>query len=255
MQTSNLQYAEYTAWNPKDYLGEYYASIMDDEKFCLEFLVESLRRVSSVPVALDFGSGPIVSHILPLATKAAEIHVSEYLESNLSELQKWVKNQSDAFNWRQFTSEVLRLEGNLNPTQTDIENREQKIRQQITQLLPGDVRETNPLGLEKREFYPLVTAHYCAEGISPNRDSWRIYMSNIMSMVKPGGTLITSACGSGTFYRVADLYFPSTKLEPQDVLNCFWDNGFFDVDIRVRQLPECEAGFFYVIFACGVKSR
>jgi hypothetical protein len=254
MQNTDIQYSEYTSWNPRNYLTEYYSDIMSDEKFCLEFLIESLRRVPSVSVALDFGSGPIVSHLLPLAAKAREIHTSEYLESNRNEIQKWLSNQSDAYDWRLFTREILRLEGNTNPSETDIQMREQQARQRITQVLPGDVREANPLGVEKRGFYPLVTAHYCAEGISPNLQQWRANMSNIMSMVKPGGALITSACGSGTFYRVADCYFPSTKLEPQDVLNCFWDNGFVDVDLRVRQLPEySDQGFFYTIFCYGVK--
>jgi hypothetical protein len=257
MQASETQYADYTAWNPKQYLAEYYAGIMSDEQFCLEFLVESLKRVPSVPVALDFGSGPIISHILPLVTKAQEIHMSEYLESNRKEIESWRSGHAEAHDWQPFTLEVLRLEGNANPTVADVLTREQQTRQCLTQVLPGDVRDATPLGLDKREFYPLVTAHYCAEGISLNKEQWWVYLGNIMSMVKPGGTLITSSCGSGTFYKVSDLYFPSTKIDPQDVLNCFWDHGFIDIDIRVRQLPEyfsAEQGFFYVIFACGVKS-
>lgn len=256
VQTPEIQYQDYNVWNPKQYLAEYYSNIMSDEQFCLEFLTESLRRVPSVPLALDFGSGPIVSHILPLAGKAQEIHASEYVESNRKELQNWLSGQPNIHNWRPFTLEILRLEGKSNPTVADAEKREQEIRQRVTQVLPGDVRDANPLGIEKQGFYALVTAHYCAEGIDPDKQKWRVYMSNIMSMVKPGGTLITSACGSGTYYKVADTYFPSTNLEPQDVLNCFWENGFVDVDIRVRQLPEyAEQGFFYTIFACGVKGN
>ncbi|HEY9619026.1 MAG TPA: guanitoxin biosynthesis pre-guanitoxin forming N-methyltransferase GntF [Crinalium sp.] len=253
--TQDTTYSEYSAWNPREYLNEYYAGIMSDERFCLEFLVESLRRIAPVPIALDFGSGPIVSHLLPLAAKATEIHASEYLESNRAELKQWLAADPDAYNWRSFTAEVLRLEGHPDPQAVDIEQRETEARKRITEVLPGDVREANPLGLERRNFYPLVTAHYCAEGISPDKEQWQIYMQNIMSMVQPGGALITSACGSGTFYRVGDLCFPSTKLEPQDVLNCFWNNGFVDVDLRVRQLPEySDQGFFYTIFAFGIKS-
>ena len=256
MTKSEVQYSTYTDWEPQKYLSDYYSEIMSDERFCLEFLIDSLRRMSSVPVALDFGSGPVVSHILPLVTKVEEIHVSEYLESNLIELQKWFSADADAHDWHSFTLEVLRLEGFPNPTELEAQLREDKVRKRVTQVLPGDVREPNPLGVEKQNFYPLVTAHYCAEGISLNKEEWQKYMANIMSMVKPEGVLITSSCGSGTFYRVGDLYFPSTKLEPHDVLSCFWDNGFVDVDLRIRQLPDySEQGFFYTIFACGVKSE
>jgi hypothetical protein len=257
MSTTDVSYANYTAWNATEYLNEYYSDIMSDEKFCLKFLVAALQRTPEVPVALDFGSGPIISHILPLVAKAKTVIMSEYLESNCVAVKQWLSGHAEAHNWNPFTQEILRLEGNSSPTAADIQTREQLARQRVTQVLPGDVQDANPLGLEKREFFPLVTAHYCAEGISPDLDQWRVYMSNIMSMVKPGGTLITSSCGSGTFYKVADQYFPSTKLVPQDILNCFWENGFVDLDIRVRQLPEyfsAEQGFFYTIFASGVKS-
>ncbi|MBE9069080.1 hypothetical protein IQ260_20755 [Leptolyngbya cf. ectocarpi LEGE 11479] len=255
MQTAEVKYSDYSDWDPKQYLQEYYSGIMPDEKYCLEFLTESLQRIDPVPVALDFGSGPIISHVLPLADKAQEIHVSEYVESNLLELKKWFSADKSAYDWQQFTQKVLQLEGHQAPTSLDIQQRESTVRQKVTQVIPGDVREAYPLGEDKHNFYPLVTAHYCAEGISLNKKEWRTYMRNIMGMVKPGGTLITSACGSGHYYRVGEICFPSTELNPQDVLSCFLDNGFVNLDIRVRDLPEySDQGFFYTIFACGVKS-
>ena len=254
MLNLDVKYSEYEAWSPRQYLEEYYSGIMPDERFCLEFLVDALRKVPNVDIALDFGSGPIISHVLPLVTKVQEIHLSEYVESNLAELRKWLSADETAYDWRLFTQTVLQLEGYQDPTSLDIQQRELAVRQKVTQVLPGDVRESHPLGEGKHNFYPLVTAHYCAEGISLNKDEWRTYMHNIMSMVKPGGTLITSACGSGTYYRVGDNCFPSTELNPQDVLSCFMENSFVNLDIRIRDLPEyTEQGFFYTIFACGVK--
>lgn len=245
-------------WNSRKYLAEYFADITYDEQCCLEFLVESLRRVPSSSVALDFGSGPVVSHLLALTDKVKEIHVSEYLESNLAEIKSWLTEEANAYDWQQFTLKILRLEGQPDPTKEDIQAREQATRQKISQLLSGDMTQPNPLGIEKREFYPLVTSHYCTEAISLNKGNWYEYMSNVMSTVKEGGTFITSICGGAvaTSYQVEDLYFPLTKLEANDVLNCFCKNGFVDLDIRVRQMPEREykLGYSYLIFACGVKS-
>ena len=255
MQALDIEYANYSDWNPQTYLQEYYSDIMPDEHYCLEFLVESLKRSDPVPVALDFGSGPIISHILPLVTKAQEIHLSEYVESNLIELRKWLSADETAYDWQPFTQEILRLENSRSPNSLDVQQREAETRKKVTFVTPGDVRESDPLGTAKRDFYPLVTAHYCAEGISLNKNEWHTYMGNIMSMVKPGGTLITSACGSGSYYRVGESCFPSTELTPQDVLSCFLDNGFVNLDVRVRDLPEySNQGFFYTIFACGVKT-
>jgi NNMT/PNMT/TEMT family len=251
---TEINFANYSDWNPREYLNEYYSDIMADEKLCLEFLVDSLRKLPSVDVALDFGAGPVISHILPLVVKAKEIHVSEHIESNRTELKKWLADDVEAFNWRKSTFEVLRLENCSTPSEFQAQQRETQARQQVSYVLPGDVRSSDPLGVSKRGGYPIVAAHYCAEGISQSKAEWSVYMKNIMSMVQPGGVLITSACGSGSFYRVGDLYFPSTKLEPQDVLDCFLSNEFMDVDIRVRQLKGfSEKGFFCTIFASGTK--
>ena len=255
MPALDIKYSDYTAWNPRQYLEDYYSGIMSDEQYCLEFLVDALRKVQDVDVALDFGSGPIISHVLPLANKAKEIHLSEYVESNLVELKKWLSADPSAYNWRLFTQTVLELERGIEPTASESHQRENAIREKVTQVMLGDVRNTNPLGEGKRNSYPLVTAHYCAEGVSLSKDEWYMYMGNIMSMVQTGGTLITSACGSGNYYRVGENCFPSTEITPQDVLSCFLDNGFVNLDLRIRDLPECaEQGFFYTIFSSGIKS-
>lgn len=252
--TSAIQYSGYSDWKPKDYLGEYYAQVMPDVRFTLEFLVESLREMPPISVALEFGCGPIVSYILPVVAKVQEIHMAEYLSSNRAELEKWLAGSDNAHDWRAFTLETLRLEGNSAPTTAEANTREQQARACITRVLPGDVTNADPLGPQMREFYPLVTAHYCAEAVSTSKETWRVYMQNIMSLVKPGGVLILSACGAGNFYRVGDRYFPCTKLNGQDVFASLCDNNFTNIDLRIRQVPDnSEQGFSNVIFARAVK--
>jgi hypothetical protein len=262
LTTTDIQYTQYADFNPRAYLAEYHAEVIQDEQLCLEFLIDSLRKIPAVSVALDFGCGPVVSHLVPLAAKAQEVHAAEYLAVNRAEVEKWLTQQPDAYDWRQFTLEILRLEGNTQPTIAEAEKREQQTRDRTTQVLACDLNKFDPLGGEKREFYPLVTSHYCAEGISPNVDSWRTYMRHLMSLVKPGGALILTSCGSttarnlGDFYRVGDTYYPLTTVSPQDVLNCFAENGFVDLDLRVRKLSNPgEQGYDCLIFACGFKEN
>ncbi len=257
----NIEYTAYKNLDPKEYLAEYYTNIIFDEQLCLEFLTDSLRKISPISVVLEFGSGPVVSHLIPLTAKAQEIHVADYLAGNRAEIEKWITKEPDAYNWRPFTLEILRLESNSSPTEAEAEKREQQTRDRITEVLFCDLTQPDPLGSQRREFYPLVTAHYCAEGISPDKDNWQAYMRNLTSLVKAKGVLMITACGSvtagssGDFYRVGHQYYPLTKLNPQDILDCFRQNGFIDVDIRVRYLPDPgEQGYDCLIFACGVKS-
>lgn len=253
MRTSEIHYSDYSDWKPQKYLTEYYEQVLPDARFTLEFLVESLRELPPVSVALDFGCGPIMPYILPLVPKVQEIHMAEYLSSNRAEVEKWLLGRDDAHDWQEFTLEVLRLEG-VDPNVAAANTREQAARNCITHVLPGDATEADPLGSAKHEFYPLVTTHYCAESVSSSKEKWRVYMRNIMSLIKPGGVLILSACGGGTFYRVGDCLFPGAGLNEQDVLASLKDNNFTNINLQVRQVPDSsEQGFSKIIFAYAVK--
>jgi hypothetical protein len=251
-----IEYAPYTEWKPEDYLNEYYSEVMPDERFAMEFLVESLAKTEPVSVAVEFGCGPTVHHMLPMATKATEIHMAEYLENNRQEVEKWLAKAPNSHNWHDFTLETLRLEGIENPTPEQIEERETLARQRVKCVLPGDAFDADPLGPEKRGFYPLVASHYCAEGATTNKDEWHGCMRNIASLVAPGGVFILSACGAAAFYCVGGRNFPCAGVTAQDVLQSLTDNGFTNIDIRVRQVPDhSEQGFSSVIFARAIKGQ
>jgi hypothetical protein len=175
---TDVQIADYTTqWQPRAYLTEYYGEVQPDERFAMEFLIESLRRVAPVSVALEFGCGPTVHHALPLIPIAAEIHLAEYLSNNRDEVQSWLNHDADAFNWRHFTTETLELEGHQTFVDEDVREREAQLRERVTQVIAGDAFAPDPLGLEKRGFYPLVTSHYCAEACTTDKAEWRACMT------------------------------------------------------------------------------
>ena len=247
--------SDYSQWQPQEYLREYYGEVLPDEHFAMQFLVETLARLESVPVALEFGCGPTVHHALPMASGASEIHFADFLESNRQQVEKWLRDDDDAFDWRHFGVETLELEGGL-PIKESVRAREELLRQKATQVLFCDAFEADPLGAEKRGSYPLVASHYCAEACTTSKDQWRDCMKNIISLVAPGGTLILSCCSSANAYAVGELYFPCAGVDEMDVLESLRENGCTDIDLRVRQVPaQTEQGFSSVIFASAVKGR
>jgi hypothetical protein len=228
---------------------------MPDERYAMEFLVESLRRLPAVPVALDFGCGPTVHHLFPLVPKVGEFHVAEYLPGNRDQVEKWVAGRESGHDWSAFALETLRVEGRSAPTTEEADARQQETRARVTQILPGDAGETDPLGPERRGFYPLVTSHYCAEGATNDKQTWALYMRNFADLVAPGGTLILSACGAADFYCVGDHKFPCAGVTAQDVIECLTENKFGDMDVRIRQVADhSDQGYSSVIFACATKS-
>ncbi len=249
-----ITYSPWSEWSPKEYLSEYYAEMMSDEICALEFLVESMRSLAPVSAALDFGSGPTVHHLFALVPKAEEIHTAEYLPANRTEIENWVQGHESAHDWSAFACETLRIEGTANPLPAAVEAREAETRRRLRSIMAGDAGDPDPLGVEKREYYSLVTTHYCAEGATNDKETWRRYMRNIASLVRPGGTLILSACGAADFYCVGNRRFPCAGVTAQDVISSLSTNGFHNLDLRVRSVPDHSTqGYSSVIFACATK--
>lgn len=254
--SSKIQLANYSDWNPQKYLAEYYTGIHPDVQTTIEFLVQMFHFMPPSPLMLEFGCGPSLSYIFPAISKVQEIHLAEYLADNRAEVQKWIEGRNDAYDWQEFTLATLKMEGNPEPTATEVKVREQQARERITQILPCNVLKANPLGIKKRGFYPLVVSNYCIEAVSTSIEQWQVYMGNVMSLVKPGGTLILSACGGAvdSFYRVGESKFPCTNINGQDFLTSLSDNGFTDIDLRIRHVPyHSEQGFNSIICARAVK--
>jgi NNMT/PNMT/TEMT family len=253
--SSAPSYSGFDAWDAKAYLREYYSSVMPDERYALEFLVDSMRGVGDLPLALDIGSGPCVHHAFPLVPKVREIHLADYVAGNREELQLWMARSRQAHDWTAFAAETLRLEQGKRPTAAQVRAREQQARARVSQVLPTDIRSADPLGPSRRGTYPLVTAHYCAEAISTDKAVFRSNVHNIASLLAPGATLIVSVCGSADHYKVGERRFPCSMASPGDVLSAFQQEGLVSMDLRVRLTPaHTTQGYSSVIFARGTKS-
>jgi hypothetical protein len=248
---SCLPYADFRDWSAADYLAEYYSTVMEDERHTIEFLVDALRRLPEVPLAIDVGAGPCVHHAFPLAIRAKEIHCADFVAGNRAEIERWIQNRDEAHDWRAFAAVTLELEG-IAPTDEAVRMREMETRRRLAPALFADVRSADPLGPAYRGSYPLVTSHYCVEAISTDKDVFRSNMKNVASLVAPGGTLIVSACGAADFYRVGERNFPCSGVTGEDVLRSMLAIGFRDVDLRVRTTPShTSQGYSSVIFARG----
>jgi hypothetical protein len=248
-------YSEFDEWSAKDYLSEYYSSVMADERFALEFLVDSMRAMPSVPLGLDIGCGPCVHHVFPLLPKVQEVHLADYVAGNREQIRIWLDRSHAAHDWRPFATETLRLERGSPASGAEVRTRETLARARITEVLPTDIRAADPLGPARRSCYPLVTAHYCAEAISTERAVFHSNVHNIASLVANGGTLILSCCGAANHYKVGKRDFPCSMATPEDLLEAFQREGFSTLDLRVRLTPaHTEQGYSRVLFARGVKT-
>jgi len=213
---SNLASFE-TDWKPTDYLKDFYTELQPDEVQTINFFVKVLRgtAIKNVPI-LFFGVGPALHHVFLAAPHASELHLSDYLNSNLDEIEKWRKRGTEKHNWKPFVMYTLKCEGEK-ATERAVSIREEEARRKIVKLVQADAGVTDPLGIKYRGYYPIVFSPYCADSATSDKQVWKRYMRNITSLVKPGGIFITSALRKCKSYKVGDKYFPSANIDEEDM--------------------------------------
>lgn len=247
------KYAPWDDWDPHEYLVDYFSSVRQDEDETLKFLVGALKQEvrADVPKSLDFGAGPTVVHAAVTVPYTKEIHLSDYLEGNLFEAQRWIDNDPGAFDWTPFLRRIVELEeGKVQPSA--VENRARALRGSITRKLRCDASLEAPLvGSDVK--YPLLISTYCVDSATSSREVWFAYMKNLLSLVDQGGLVLLAALRGCKYYRVGSHFYPSANIYEQDLAAALRHNGFgADVQVKVADVPECrEDGYSSIVFAMG----
>lgn len=201
---------------------------------------------------LVFGAGPTLHHVFSLAPHASEIHLGDYLRSNLDEISRWLKNEPRAHDWQPFVDFTLRCEGKTDPSGPDVLAREPLTRARITTLLDVDMRNERPLGGAQR-CYGTVLSAYCVDSATDCLDDWQRCMQRILELVRPGGTLLVAALGRTRSYLVGGRVFPSPNLEGADMENLLRD--YFprsEITVKTVAVPECTShGYSSIILVAA----
>lgn len=243
-------------WQPKDYLKEYYqAPIVADELEAIKFQIETLKNLKKETVVLEFGSGPTAHRAITAAPYVSEIHIVDYLDENLDELKQWVDKKEGSHNWKHYVRYILECEGVKNPTNEQINQREELTRKKITRFLQADASKKNPLGDEYVGKYKHVYSGFCADSATHDKKTWTKYMRNIASLVASGGTFFTAALRKAKYYKSGDNYFPSANIDEHDLRKVLELDFLPDsITIEVRELPELKSeGYEGILLAHAIK--
>jgi hypothetical protein len=246
-----------TDWVPHEYLRDYYGAVEPDERRTIAFFVDAMRDVPPGEPILFFGVGPALHHVFLAATKTSEIHLGDYLPANLQEIERWIRRDAGAHDWRPFVRYTLECEGLAFPTEADVAEREDLTRAKITRLLGVDARRGDPLREGDIPPYGTVISAYCADSATADRVTWKTYTKRIIGLVRPGGTFITAALRRSRGYVVGGKTFPSANVDENDVrgvLAPFF--GRENLTIEVRELGEAESrGYSSIVLALARRRR
>jgi hypothetical protein len=235
---------KWSKWDPQAYLHDYHSEVAQDSKFAIKFLINEigiLDLLQDRSVLLDVGCGPTLYATLALGHLFDEIYLSDYLLSNLTQIEAWIKKQNGMFDWRPHTKFILEEEKGRITNNKEIEAHEENIRSRIRSLLYCDVYRDNPIGLIFREKFPVVMTMFCPDSITNNQGDWMLMMNNILSLVAPNGMLIIGALLDCSSYIVGQNNFPSANISSELIQSYFRNNNKYSTEIlkmEVFYVPE-----------------
>ena len=241
-------------WDAARYLAQYYSRVEADEVATLDFITQACGRITAPGRALVFGVGPTVHHLLPLAPHVHELHVADYLESNLDHVRRWLRRDDQAHDWRAFVRHVLASEGVRRPSPGQVQAREQLVRTRVSLCLRADAGLTSPLSTASPMRYDVVLSCFCAESATGDRSVWRRYVGNIVRLLKPGGLFITAALRRCKSYGVGSRTFACADIDEHDLaaalIGSGIDAGRLQMDVRRVGLSD-RMGYDSIILAAG----
>lgn len=242
-------------WVPRDYLGEYYREVQEDEQNTIRYFAEQIRAAPEGPV-LCFGCGPTLHHVFAAVPRMTELYLADYLPQNLEEIEHWRRQEPGAHDWTPFVRHTLQCEAGLEPDAAAIRERMTALRGKIAGLVHADASLADPLGSEFRGRFALVLSPYCAEAATEDKASWVRYCRNIATLVRPGGMFLTAAVRRCDHYKAGDRSFPATSIDEDDLRGVLLQDFRPDsVNVEVREVPaNREQGYSGILLGRAFKA-
>ncbi len=245
---------DFGQWDASDYLREYYSRVEADEQLTLEFLIQECRKLPRGGTAIDFGSGPTVHNLIALSPYVEHVDIADFVPQNLAQIRAWLNHEPGAHDWQSFTRHVLACEGFAGAS---VETRESLLRGRIENLLRCDASRPSPIEGGCRRYNVVLTC-YCADSATCDKSTWHMYLQNILSLLKTGGTLLLAALRKCRGYSVGSCYFPSANIDESDVRDMFEHGGIEMERARIAVgsvLAREGRGYDSIILASGQTSQ
>ena len=230
---------DFATFDSRGYLREYYMTVDFENDQLLRFFCECYRDINPRSTLLEFGSGPTLYSLITAAAKVETIHVSDRLEDNLHELQLWKRGDEEAFNWEPFIQRALELEGKSKVTREDIRRRAELLRSKLTTFCSCDAFSNPPLRGNHLNKYDIVQVNFVPESITSSLIEWERAIHNIISLLKPQGTLILTALKNAAYYHLQEKKFPAVSIDETVLTQTLQKFGFREAHILMQTVPAC----------------
>ncbi|KAM3921142.1 nicotinamide N-methyltransferase-like [Leptodactylus fuscus] len=236
--TNTSEYEE--KFDPRLYLESYFhlgsGSLADD---FLRFVLENLNKTFKSGAVkgstlIDIGTAPSIYQLLSACENFDEIIVTSHTKRELKELQKWLNNEPDAFDWSSIVKHVCELEGN----RVGQKEKEEKLRGKIKQALMCDVGKSNPLAPQEVPKADCLVTTVCLEAACKSYESYGKALKNLCNLLKPKGHLLMAGDLGCNYYEVGSEKVFSLPVNEKFLKNAISDSGFEIVQLLSFGKPE-----------------
>ena len=202
---------EYSAkFDVKAYLEDYYSSLIGndgDATFELQqyhrfFETYSCKWDETATKILEFGAGPVISHVISAARHANEVVLASYTEQERQELTRWKNGSDDAHDWSVFFKHVV-CELESKPEDAAWRERIELLRSRLT-ITSCDINKEHPIGTSTGEGFTVVCSNLCLEAACKTYDDYKAAVLKLGKLVQVGGYLVLFAVERETFYMVGE---------------------------------------------------
>jgi len=213
---------DFDAFSPTAYLSQYHSNWDREDRFLMQFLHHTYKCLPPQKNLLEIGGGPTIYQLISARNKVEAITFTEFLKANRTEVRKWKYKDKAAFNWDCYFECVRDLE----ETSEDIESMKSILRAKLKSIIPSNILQEPCILMSPLQKYDIVSAHFCPESITSNREEFVLGMKNICSFVKREGFLVMSFLHSANLYAVGSVNFSACSVNEQvveevlDMLGC-----------------------------------
>ncbi|KAG8434462.1 hypothetical protein GDO86_012729 [Hymenochirus boettgeri] len=240
-------------FDARKYLEVYYGvdpltqQIDEESQLTLAFLVKVFSSGAiQGDSMIEIGSGPVLHHILSACDRFKSIYLTDYLDVNLQEIDKWLKGSKDAFDWTPYLKYVCEVEGNRSTPKDKVLRIKNKVK-----LMRCDVTKSNPLEPHTLPQTDCVIAAGCLICACKTLDAFSNALKNIASLIRRGGHVIIIDYLGASYYLIGDAKMNLLSINENIVKREIIDAGFeideFKVENDVsipRETFDCKQVFF-----------
>ncbi|TSK17868.1 Glycerol kinase [Bagarius yarrelli] len=197
---------------------------------------------------IEVGSGPTIHTVISACEHFDRIVLSDFVDQNREEVQKWIKNEEGCFDWEPIIKYVCEMEGK---SSSDVEER---LRQRVKQVLKCNILSENPFHPENIEPADCVITSLCLEAACKDLRSYSDALCRVAQLLRPGGVLVMVGVLGETFYYVDQVRFSCLRLSKGDVIDVIKRLNFTVHDFSIfpaqdrknNKVSDFEAFFFLV---------